>query len=100
LAISLLVTAGRPGTSAPAVLARIATALLFAIAVATLNEMRTSRPGEGCGCFGDLSDAPVTMRSLARPALLCAGAIASIGGPPLRLPSSASHSLLMLAVAT
>jgi hypothetical protein len=100
LGIGLVLTAGRAGTSTPAVTVRAAAALLFAVAVAALNEMRISRPGTGCGCFGDLSDAPVTMRSLARSALLCTGAIASIGAPPLRLPASAGQSLLMMAAAT
>ena len=100
LGTGLIVTAGQVGTSTPAVTIRAAAALLFAVAVAALNEVRISRPGAGCGCFGDLSDTPVSMRSLVRSALLCLGAIASIGVPPLRLPASASQSLLLMAVAT
>jgi hypothetical protein len=100
LGFGLIVTAGMPGASGLAVAIRGGTALLFAIAVATLNEMRTRRPGAGCGCFGDLSDTPVTLRSLARSALLCVGALASIGAPPLRPPSSVGQALLLLATAT
>jgi hypothetical protein len=99
LGVGLIVTLGQPGTSGPAVIVRAATALLFAIAVAALNEMRIHRPSAGCGCFGDLSEAPVTMRSLGRSALLCAGALASLGAPPLRLPSSVGQALLLLTVA-
>ena len=100
LGVGLMVTAGEPGASDPAMTVRAATALLFAIAVAALNEMRIRRPAAGCGCFGDLSETPVTMRSLARSALLCAGALASIGAPPLRLPSSLGQALLLLTAAT
>ncbi|HEX4833107.1 MAG TPA: MauE/DoxX family redox-associated membrane protein [Trebonia sp.] len=100
LGIGLLVTAGDPGTAAAAVTVRVATALLFAIAVAALNEMRISRPDAGCGCFGDLSDAPVTMRSLARSAVLGLAALGSVGTPPLRVPASPGQgALLVLAAA-
>jgi hypothetical protein len=40
------------------------------------------------------------MRSLARAAILCAAATASIGAPALRLPASSVQALLLIAVAT
>jgi hypothetical protein len=97
LGVGLIVTAGHAGAGTSAVTVRAVTALLFALAVAALNEMRLSRPDVGCGCFGDLSGTPVSMRSLARAGLLCAGAIATIGVPPLRVPRSADQALLLLA---
>jgi hypothetical protein len=100
LGVCLLVTAGQAGAGTPAACVRVLTALLFAVGAAALNEMRISRPGAGCGCFGDLSDAPVGRRSLARSALLCAGAIASVGGPPLQLPSSVGRALLLAIAAS
>jgi len=66
--------------------------------VGALNELRHRRPGVGCGCFGDLSETPVSMRTLSRSALLCAAAIASLGVPPLRLPASAAAGIVLLAV--
>jgi hypothetical protein len=99
LGAGLLLTSGQGGAATAAVIVRAATALLFAIAVAALNEMRSRRPDVGCGCFGDLSDTPVSVRSLARAAVLCAAAVASIGAPPLRLPSSSHQALLLVATA-
>jgi Methylamine utilisation protein MauE len=100
LGAGLILTAGLAGASPAAVIVRAGTALLFAIAVAALNEMRSRRPDVGCGCFGDLSDTPVSVRSLARAAVLCAAALASIGAPSLRLPSSSLQVLLVMAAAT
>jgi hypothetical protein len=99
LGAGLILTAGQAGAATAAVTVRAATALLFAIAVAALNEMRSRRPNVGCGCFGDLSDTPVSLRSIVRAAVLCAAALASIGAPPLRLPSSSPQVLLLMATA-
>jgi hypothetical protein len=90
----LLLTAG-----AAALAVRSATALLFGTAVGALHELRARQPGAGCGCFGDLSDAPVSWRAMTRTAVLCAAAIAAIGVPPLHRPASAGQALTMLAVA-
>jgi hypothetical protein len=84
--------------SLPANIVRTGTALFFLIAVGALNEMRQRRPGSGCGCFGELSDTPIGLRTIARPCLLCASAIATIGLPPLRMPSSSAEAELWLAV--
>lgn len=97
----LLLTAG-PLTAGPLSAAhaiRSATALLFGTAVGALHELRARQPGAGCGCFGDLSDTPVSWRVMTRSALLCAAAIAAIGAPPLHRPASAGQALTMLAVA-
>jgi hypothetical protein len=92
-------TAG-PLSAGPAAHAvRSATALLFGTAVGALHELRARQPGAGCGCFGDLSDAPVSWRVMTRSALLCAAAIAAIGVPPLHRPASAGQALTMLAAA-
>jgi len=100
LGAGLILTAGQAGTAAAAVIVRTATAVLFAIAVAALNEIRSRRPNAGCGCFGDLSGTPVSMRSLVRAAVLCVAAMASIGAPPLRLPGSSVQALLLVVMAT
>ena len=95
----LLLTAG-PLSAGPAAHAvRSATAVLFGTAVGALYELRARQPGAGCGCFGDLSDTPVSWRVMTRSALLCAAAIAAIGVPPLHRPASAGQALTMLAVA-
>lgn len=98
LGCGLLLTAGQVGAGLAATTIRCCTALLFATAVGALNELRHRRPDVGCGCFGDLSEAPVSMRALARSVLLCAAAIASIGLTPLRLPGSAAEAITLLAV--
>jgi hypothetical protein len=100
LGTGLLVTAGRFGAGMPATAVRSAVALLFATAVGTLHELRNRRPEAGCGCFGDLSDTPVSWRALGRSALLCAAAIGCVGVPPLRMPTSTGQAGLLLATAT
>jgi hypothetical protein len=72
--------------------------LFFLIAVGALNEMRQRRPDSGCGCFGELSRTPIGLRTIARPGLLCASAVATLGLPPLRMPSSSAEAELRLAV--
>ncbi|HEY6789661.1 MAG TPA: MauE/DoxX family redox-associated membrane protein, partial [Trebonia sp.] len=71
----LVVTAGPLGQGGPAATVRVLAALLFGTAVGALYELRSRRPDIGCGCFGDLSDTPVSVRTLARSALLCVAAI-------------------------
>jgi hypothetical protein len=98
LGAGLLITAGRIGAGPPAIVVRTATALLFGTAVAALHELRDRRPDAGCGCFGDLSETPVSWQAFVRSGLLCAGAIAAIGVPPLHLPSSGRQATVVLAV--
>jgi hypothetical protein len=97
LGVGLVVTAGRFGAGLPAMAVRSATALLFAMAVGALHELRGRRPAAGCGCFGDLSDMPVSWRTMARAVLLCAAAAATIGVPALHKPASATQALAVLA---
>ena len=101
LGLGLIGTAGRLGDAAPhlaATIVRTATALFFLVAVGALNELRQRRPDAGCGCFGDLSDTPIGLRTIARSGVLCASAVATIGLPPLRMPSSSTEAQMWLAV--
>jgi hypothetical protein len=89
LGAGLVVTAGRIGSGAPAYAIRLASCVLFVVATCALIELRANRPEIGCGCFGDLSRAPVSARALARSALLALAGLATIGLPPIvNLPSS------------
>jgi hypothetical protein len=99
LGAGLLLTAGPAGTGTPALAVRTATALLLGTAAGALHELRARRPEAGCGCFGELSRTPVSRRVIARAALLCAAALASIGVPPLSMPGSAGQAWLTLAAA-
>jgi len=98
LGIGLLVTAGRFGASPLAMAVRVATALLFCTAVGALHELRARRPDAGCGCFGELSDTPVSWRTITRAALLCAAALASIGVRPLHMPGSPGIAAVVITV--
>jgi hypothetical protein len=104
LGLGLIVTAESAGTrlatapSLPATVVRSATALFFLIAVGALNETRHRRPSVGCGCFGELSGTPIGWRTITRAGVLCVSAVAAIGLPPLRMPSSATTAELWLAV--
>jgi hypothetical protein len=99
LGACLLLTAGGAGAGTAALAVRAATAVLFCTAVGALHELRGRRPDAGCGCFGELSDTPVSWRAMARAALLCVAAVAAITAPPLRLPGSAGQAWLTLAAA-
>ena len=101
LGLGLIGTAvkfGRDWPALPATVVWTGTALFFLVAVGALNEMRQRRPDAGCGCFGELSGTPIGLRTIARPGLLCASAVATLGLPPLRMPSSPSEAELWLAV--
>ena len=101
LGLGLIGTAvkfGRSWPALPATVVRTGTALFFLVAVGVLNEMRQRRPDSGCGCFGELSGTPIGLRTIARPGLLCASAVATLGLPPLRMPSSPTEAELWLAV--
>jgi len=96
--IGTAMTFGCSWPSLPATVVRTGTALFFLVAVGVLNEMRQRRPDSGCGCFGELSGTPIGLRTIARPGLLCASAVATLGLPPLRMPSSPTEAELWLAV--
>jgi hypothetical protein len=98
LGLALIATAGRAGAGVPATAARAGTALFFLVAIGTLYEARQRRPGAGCGCFGDLSDTPIGLRTIGRACLLCASAVAVIGAPPLKMPSSSREAAFWLCV--
>jgi hypothetical protein len=106
LGLGLIGTALRlPGTgftdaqlALPAMVVRAGAALFFLVSVGALNEMRQRRPDAGCGCFGELSGTPIGLRTIARAGLLCASAVASLGLPSLRMPSSTNVAELWLAV--
>jgi hypothetical protein len=96
LGIALILTAGPYRTGLPPTLVRAATTLLFLIAVGVLLELRERRPGAGCGCFGELSVAPVGARTIARSVLLAVAAVATIGQAPLSMPTSGSAAGLRI----
>jgi len=96
LGVALILTAGRAGAGIPATAVRAAIALLFFTAVGALHELRTRRPGAGCGCFGDLSDTPVGLRAMTRSAVLSAAAVSSVGVPPIRMPTAPSTAAAMI----
>jgi Methylamine utilisation protein MauE len=89
LGIGLILTAGGLGGKVPAAAFRAGSCLFFIVATCALIELRASRPDVGCGCFGDLSTAPVGFRTMARSALLAVAALATvplgpIGPPPVK----------------
>ncbi len=84
LGAGLIVTAGPHGRGAPATCVRLGAGLLFLVATSTLIELRANRPEVGCGCFGDFSTSPVSLRSIARAALLAAAALSTIGLAPFK----------------
>jgi hypothetical protein len=96
--IGTALTSGGTRPTLPATVVRTGAALFFLIAVGVLNEMRQRRPGSGCGCFGELSGTPIGLRTIARPGMLCASAVATLGLPSLRMPSSSAEAELWLAV--
>ena len=96
--IGTAVPLGRTWPALPATVVRAGIALFFLMAAGVLNEMRQRRPASGCGCFGELSGTPIGLRTIARPLLLCASAVATLGLPPLRMPSSSTAAELWLAV--
>ncbi len=97
-AIGLIVTAGRLGRGEVATAVRLATSLMFLVATCALIELRTSRPGEGCGCFGDLSTSPVSGRTLTRSAFFAVAALATIGLPPLQAPHPSVDAARLLGI--
>jgi len=96
LGIGLMVTAGSFGAGRLALAVRLATALLFCTAVGALNELRARRPAAGCGCFGELSDTPVSWPAITRAALLSVAALSTIGVRPLHMPASPGQAAVVL----
>jgi hypothetical protein len=98
LGLGLAATSGRTGAGLPASAVRGGTALFFLVAIGTLYEVRQHHPEAGCGCFGELSDTPLGLRTIARAGLLCAAAVAAVGAPPLHMPSSPAQGGLWVGV--
>jgi hypothetical protein len=98
LGLGLVATGGQAGTALPAASVRTATAIFFLIAVGTLQEARQRRPEVGCGCFGELSETPIGLRTVIRSGLLCVAAVATIGTPRVRMPASSTQAELWLAL--
>jgi hypothetical protein len=100
LGAGLLVTSGTLAplrVQAAATVVRAATGLLFLIAAAALAELRSRRPEAGCGCFGDLSTSPVSLRAIARCAVLTAAAAVSLRMPATSLtPAAVEHGVRAL----
>jgi hypothetical protein len=86
LGIALIVTAGRLGRGVPASVVRLVVAILFIVAACALIELRNTRPDVGCGCFGELSTTPVSVRTIARSALLALAALSTVALRPLPPP--------------
>jgi hypothetical protein len=92
LGTGLLVTSGTLAplrVQAAATVLRVGTGLLFLTATAALVELRSRRPEAGCGCFGDLSTAPVSLRTIGRSSLLTVAAAASVRAPAMSLTATA-----------
>jgi hypothetical protein len=88
LGLGLILTAGGLGGKVPAAAFRAGSCLFFIVATCALVELRASRPEVGCGCFGDLSTAPVGFRTMARSALLAVAALATVTLGSIGLPSA------------
>ena len=98
LGIGLIVTAGRLGRGEPASAVRLLVAVLFLVATCALVELRNTRPDLGCGCFGEYSTAPVSVRTLARSALLAVSALLTIGLAPMQPPRAGLPAVTVLGI--
>jgi hypothetical protein len=96
LGTALLLSSGRAGRGGWADGVRLATAVFFLIAMSAVVELRDFRPDLGCGCFGEVSRQPPGMRSVLRPALLAAAALASVHSGEVTLPRPGRDAVLGL----
>ena len=98
LGVGLILTSAKIGGLVPGMVVRMATGVFFVIATCALVELRASRPEAGCGCFGELSTAPVSLRTMARSALLAVAAFITVrsGQIKIQIPPP-HHSLQALA---
>ncbi|MFI6818820.1 MauE/DoxX family redox-associated membrane protein [Nonomuraea sp. NPDC050328] len=74
----LVLAAGLLLTSSP--IFRWMTVTFFALSTYVLLELRRKRPDAGCGCFGEVSSAPVGLRSIGRTVLLTGMALMAVWG--------------------
>ncbi|SEL45058.1 MauE/DoxX family redox-associated membrane protein [Nonomuraea pusilla] len=78
-AVEAVLAAGLLLTTHPAF--RWGTAAFFAMSTYVLLELRRRRPDAGCGCFGEVSSAPVGLRSVGRTVALTGMALLSVWAP-------------------
>lgn len=98
LGLGLILTAGAITGRSPGMAFRAGACLFFIVATCALVELRVVRPDVGCGCFGDLSTAPVSLRTIARSALLAIAALATIQLGPIRTPATLSAYAELLGI--
>ena len=101
LGLGLIVTAGSTaatGGPVAAMVFRLGAGLLFLVATSALIELRTVRPDAGCGCFGELSTAPVSGRTIARSALLTVAIVSTLGLRAIKAPHTGTADLELLAI--
>ncbi len=98
LGLGLILTASQLGGRSLAMAFRAGSCLFFIVATCALVELRVSRPDVGCGCFGDVSTAPVSLRTIARSALLAIGALATIQMGPIARPAGAGSYAGLLGI--
>ncbi|MFI7615454.1 MauE/DoxX family redox-associated membrane protein [Nonomuraea terrae] len=75
----LALAAGLLVTTHP--LFRWGTVAFFAMSTYVLLELRRRRPDAGCGCFGEVSSAPVGVRSIGRTVVLTGMALMTVWAP-------------------
>ncbi|MFI7105368.1 MauE/DoxX family redox-associated membrane protein [Nonomuraea sp. NPDC050227] len=75
----LVLAVGLLATTAP--IFRWGTVCFFALSTYVLIELRRRRPDAGCGCFGEVSSAPVGMRSIGRTVVLTGMSALSVAAP-------------------
>jgi hypothetical protein len=98
LGVGLILTAGGTGGKVPAAAFRVAACLFFIVATCALIELRASRPDVGCGCFGDVSTAPVSFRTMARSGLLAVAALATVTLGPIVPPGTTAAYAELLGI--
>jgi hypothetical protein len=69
----------------------------FALSTYVLLELRRRRPDAGCGCFGEVSSAPVGLRSIGRTVALTGMALISVWAPVTGWAAATRPSWLMAA---
>ncbi|WP_188188786.1 MauE/DoxX family redox-associated membrane protein [Nonomuraea sp. SYSU D8015] len=76
---------------------RWGTVAFFALSTYVLLELRRRRPDAGCGCFGEVSSAPVGLRSIGRTVALTVMSVMSVWAPVTGWEAAIRPSWLMAA---
>jgi hypothetical protein len=76
---------------------RWGTVAFFALSTYVLLELRRRRPDAGCGCFGEVSSAPVGLRSIGRTVALTGMAAVSVWAPVPGWEAAVAPSWLLVA---